>query len=299
MNRRPDRHGFTLVELLIAILVLTVITGIVYTSFISVADTTAAARESAVTLRLQQQLWRVLTVNLNAVYIDSACAQPEYQFLGENLDGPFGPADRLTFCSALPVSGPAALPGERRIVTLEVVEDAENTDAGATLAIDMPAAREQQQYLLIHEAPLVLESAPLGSEMELDDEVNPAAVTDEVLAQAVEASRERRIPIHTLNFLYYSYQKEEWVEAWDSFAEQALPWAIRVQVNFPKTGDEIDALARQGIDLQENPDLDLLLPLPMGAGTTQSFIDLNHFRGNPLMMTAGDLFEDSPRRENR
>ena len=100
---KRGRRGFTLLELLVSILVLTVLTAIVYSSFRSVADTTAMARQGAEDLRFRQFLWRNIQTNLNSIYIDPACVSPEYQFLGTDEQGAFGPADAVRFCTALPI----------------------------------------------------------------------------------------------------------------------------------------------------------------------------------------------------
>ena len=93
MRNKSFKSGFTLLELLIAMTVLVAIVGIVYSSFSSVTMTMGLARVDAERLRFRQILWRSFSQNLQSVYVDAACLQPEYGFIGENKDSGFGPAD--------------------------------------------------------------------------------------------------------------------------------------------------------------------------------------------------------------
>ncbi|HDP34069.1 MAG TPA: type II secretion system protein, partial [Candidatus Hydrogenedentes bacterium] len=120
-GRRVRVCGFTLLELLIAVSVLTVIVGLVHATFASITSSMALARDNADRLRFKQIVWRNLSTNLQGVYADAGCVQPEYQFLGKSADGPHGAADNLRFATSLPLPGTRSLPGVSKIVTYELV----------------------------------------------------------------------------------------------------------------------------------------------------------------------------------
>ena len=281
VRRTARPRGFTLIELLVAIVVLTAMTGIVYASFRSVADTTAMARKSAEELRFRQFLWRNFHTNLNSLYIDPACVSPEYQFLGTDEQGAFGPADALRFCTALPMDGPDSLPGVLKVVTYQVVdqyEAAEGEVALGSVAEETPEGESGGMLLEIVEEPLVLE----GEDFAAED------------FEGLDEMRfERHIPISTLDIKYYDGPADEWLDQWDSALEQRLPWAVRVKINFARTEEEWSADISAGMDPEESPDLDLTAALPVGAGVVEPFIDPNHFRALSFQ-EGGEMPQDIP-----
>jgi len=289
--RKRSTAGFTVMELLVTILVLAIMVAIVHQGFTMVAFSTDIARENAEALRFRQFLWRNLTENLSAVYADPACLQPEYQFVGESKDGPFGPADSLRFCTSLPMSGAHALPGILRVVSYEVVEPgAAEGDAMGRLAIDVPVDQDAPLiHLVIREEPLVLEST--------DTEAKVDALLDSGI--------ERRIPISSMNVLYYDGRNDEWVEDWDSTAEGVMPWAVRVQINFARSQDERLEELRAGISAEDEADLDISIAIPIGAGVVGPFMDLNRRRATTLVEDrTGELFgggtqSNQPRTQRR
>lgn len=271
---KRGRRGFTLLELLVSILVLTVLTAIVYSSFRSVADTTAMARQGAEDLRFRQFLWRNIQTNLNSIYIDPACVSPEYQFLGTDEQGAFGPADAVRFCTALPMDGPDSLPGVLKVVTYQVVDQYEAAEGEVALgSVDDGAAEGESDEMLLEilEEPLVLETEDFAA--------NDFEDLDEI-------QFERHIPIATFDVQYYDGIADEWLDEWDSTLEQRLPWAVRVKINFARSEEEWSADITGGFDPEEEPDLELTACLPAGAGVVEQFIDTNHFRA--LSFQEGD-----------
>ena len=164
--RRHRPTGFSLLELLIAVTILSIIMGIVYTGFISVADSETLAREEAETLRFRQFLWRHFTIALRSVYIDGSCQEPAFALVSTDEEGAFGPADSLYFCSNEPMGGVRALPGSLKEVVYEIGGGDEESEASLdTLFSEGMLA----QNLTIRETPLVLsdpESFDDGSGMD-------------------------------------------------------------------------------------------------------------------------------------
>ncbi len=283
MNHRPTLHavrraGFTIIELLVAVSVLSVVVGIVYESFSSVLDSTEMAREESEKTRFKQVLWRHLSENLGSVYSDAACISPEYQLLGTDKEGPFGPADTLRFCTSLTMPGSTALPGVLKVITYDLTNEYSNTEDATVgqVAIDKkPGDRDREYMLVIREEPLVLESAEKDS-----------SITDVDFPVS-----ERKIPIASMDILYYDGDQDEWLKDWDSLAEGRMPWAIQVNINFMRTEEELAMDSQSGINPLEEPDLNLTIGIPSGVGVIDQFMDLNMKRNTVEMEDSnGDLF---------
>lgn len=271
---RQPRAGFTMIEVLVAITVLVIMVAIVYASFSSVTDTTLHARDAADELRFRQYVWRSFSENLAAVYTDAACAQQLYQFLGEDENGPLGPADRLRFVTSLPMPGSTALPGILKVITYEVVEPGESEGESMDgLAIDEAYDDGIDEMMLqITEAPLVRE--------EDDAEVDDDAMED--------AQRVRQVPIASFDVLYYDFESEEWEDEWDSLDKKRLPWAVHVKVNLARSEDQLEAQFEAGVDPDEEPDLDMQFALPLGSGVTAQWTDYNHMTAESVQDADGD-----------
>jgi hypothetical protein len=62
-----------------------------------------------------------------------------------------------------------------------------------------------------------------------------------------------------------------------------MPWAIRVRINFARTEAQLRADMSAGIDLRENPDMDMTIAIPAGVGVYAEFIDQNHVRATGIL----------------
>lgn len=273
---RKTPHGFTLIELMVAITILALATTLVYEAFVSVTTTTELARDEAARLRERQYIGRSLSENFSAIYTDPACVTPEYALLGEDGSGPVGPGDSISFCTTLPMPGAGGLPGQLRGVSYEVVgPDEVNADLPtAGFSTDPAAANYAPAYLLITEHPVVLGSDDFNLESDADDEL----------------SRVRQVPISSMDILYYDNETEDWVDDWDSIEKTRLPWAIQVLITLARTEDEEAML---GADPNE-PDIDMTFMLPLGAGATTQFIDPNHYYLAPGAANADSIFNKDP-----
>jgi len=267
---RWKRQGFTLIEMLVALTLLTIVVMVVFVSLSSVINSSDMIGDMAKTLRLRQVLQENLFSSFGTVYTDSACVVTEYQFLGESDEGMLGPADSVSFCTSQPMSGPYALPGVLKVVSYEVGEMEE--DAGAGLDYE---DRRESVMLTITERPLVLSS--LDEEREMED--------------YEELGTTRQIPVRSFDVLYYDSESEEWVEDWDSVDVNRLPWAVWIRVDFPRTEDEYRGDLEAGIEFGETADLDLTIPLAAGMGVVDQFMDLNHM-GTDLIEDADGIFRD-------
>lgn len=275
------RRGFTLIELLIAIAILAIATTIVYEAFVTVTSTTELARAEASHLRERQFIQRSFSENMAAIYCDSACQIAEYTLLGEDNSGPVGPGDSLSFVTSLPMSGSGALPGQLRGVTYEVVgpEDADGDAPTAGFSIDSATEDYAPAFLVITERPVTLE----GDGVSVDDDTE-----DEMV-------KVRQVPITSMDILYYDAETEEWVDDWDSAAEERLPWAINVLITLSRSPEDE---ANLGADPNE-PDLDMTFILPLGAGVIDKFIDPNHYYISPGATDADSIFNEDRKKPKK
>lgn len=264
-------RGFTLLELLVATSVMTVAVGIVYATFASVTDTMAATRDNADRMIQKMTLHRNLTDNLGAVYGDSAGVREEFQLVGTDESGQYGPSDTLRFCTSLPMPGAYALPGVMKVVEYKVVSPSD-VDAAAT---GFPGNDPERpgMALQITESPLAYENGVQG------------AVSGSDQLPMVQ----RAIPVASFDVLYYDGLSQEWKKEWDSLSEQRLPWAVWVRVNFPRSEEERGADNAAGVDLTDSADVDVMMSIATGAGLEGPFLDLNHLR---VDSASGDMSND-------
>lgn len=267
MSYRRSTKGFTLIEVLIATIILAGMTIMVYTAFDTVVNASNTAREAAERIRYRQYISRNLNENMTAIYADAGLTRPDYALEGIDAEGALGPADSITFISSQPMPGALALPGTMKVVTYEVVDATmEEPDTFGGLTIDQAAAGEKNQvFLQITEAPLIL-----GQDAEDID-------TD--YSSAEESIRQRRVPIRSMDILYYDYSAEDWTEEWNSIDQERLPWAIRFIIHLARTEEALEEEFAAGMNTGDAPDIDLAFTVPMGAGVLEEsrFIDFNHF----------------------
>lgn len=271
-----SRAGFTLIEVMVAMTILVGLVAAVYISFVSVADTASLARSATEDLRIQQYLREHFTNHIGAIHANMT---GEYALVGEDESGTFGEADTLSFTTTLPTSGAKSLPGIVKTVTYEI-DDPSQSDGGdfQTFAEDVPEGEEKASVMLyITEQPLVL-----GEDSD-----------EEFFEEDEEGLWQREIPIRSLNFQYYDGAAEEWVDEWNSNDLGFLPWAIRVGVNLAKSEDQLRADLAEGVGTEENPDLDLTIVVPTGAGVISAdFVDPNHQRYSESADGGSDIFEE-------
>ncbi len=249
--------GFTLLELLIAFTIMSVIVVIVYLGLDSISKGTELARLSAEKMRIQRFLVNHFFNSFNAVYIDPSFLTNGYEFIGVNESGQYGPADSIRFCTSLPMPGPAALPGVRKVVTYSF-EDNSETEGMSGFATDVYGiSNNAPQYLTITESPLVLDEEDSG----VSNDLNSLPIN--VI----------KVPLASLDILYYDPITQDWVEEWDSQSVQQMPWAVHIIANLFNESGEVSEASSNG-----EGDIDLVIVIPTAVGTVQPMDDPNHFR---------------------
>lgn len=263
--RAQEKHtGFTLLELLVAISILSVIVSIIYVSFSSVTRASEVARGVAENIRLHQFLLRNFNQTVPSLHADAAVTVQAYQVLGEDLSGVAGPADRLRFCSSTPLTGSKSLPGVLKVVTYQVVDESAEEGSGLTgIETEEPAEWTDAPAIALEYT-----EAPLTVDMTLEE--------DEMLETSETAQQEYaswRVPVSSFDVAYFD--GEEWVTSWNSLDKGLIPWAIKIRINFRKTEADWTAEYAAGISPEEDPDFEMTYVLPAGAGTSEPFLELN------------------------
>jgi len=220
ISRYYRRRGFTLIELMVTALILTIVLGAVYASLrVGLAAWRATEIESD-----QNQLARVvlshISRELRSAFVTPSGSASAFEFLGlpgegEGTDG--GYADRLAFVYAAP-SGPAADAGAQLRRVAYFLGESEERSAGRALSL----YRYDESAL---EPVLDLRGFMEGDIDQLD---NDRAMTDpEELLDSVKE----------LQFSYYN--GVEWTEEWLSDVEP--PRAVSVSLILQGGADGGDA----------------------------------------------------------
>ena len=263
-----NRRGFTLIEVLIAISILSVIVLVLYASFSSVINTMEAARVSSEEMRLRMFLQRSFRSNFTSVFADPTIESEVFRFVGVDDETDDGPNDNVRFVSVNTLMGGRALPGDLKEVRYGTIGDDESEFNPIDFDEDLGPLYDDQRKLEAVETPIFGSNA-----QELDEEtgfLKPAEDEESIMGAddlPVFESPSWSVPIRTVDLTYFDGL--EWVDEWDSQLVGRLPWCVRIRLNFARTDAEIEEEKREGIDIIEYPDFDMVIPLPSGLGTTQ------------------------------
>ncbi len=250
-------HGFTLLELLLSVSILLVVTAIVYASFASVTSSASATREKLEEMRLREFLVHGIEANLAAVYVDADFKKEELQLVGVDDDTLDGPRDTLRFCTTAPVMGGLALPGDVKEVRYEVLDPDSSSMELSWDSLPSELANTEVPLLVAEERPL--------SEEDLDTLDTSASLLESVDTYDTPYWT---VPVWSLDFAYFD--GSNWLDEWDSIDQKQLPWAIRVRVNFARTDEQVRQEKSNGLDIVEDPDLELIVPIQIGMGSSAS-----------------------------
>jgi len=278
---RSNARGFTLIEILVVMVIISVVIAIVYESFAAVMNGTEDARRSAEEMRLRRYLIRSLSYNLASTYIDALYLSEPCQFIGSSEDGAEGARDTLEFCSSAPLMGGRSMPGMLKRVHYEVLSTSESSfDLNGNDA-DFGEA-EPSVVLECSETPVVVSTYVPPDGMELSGDTTNLMESESPCWS---------VPIQSVDFAYFD--GEEWQDDWDSISTGRLPWCVRVRIDFARTqeenesGNQFDA---------ENSDLEMIFPISGGAGV---FTDASMWGqalfpyGNPM-----DIVSDTENTQN-
>ena len=252
-----SKAGFTLIEVLLAIAILAIVVSMVYTSFSSVTTTMGVSRVNSEELRLRQFLQRSFQTNFASVYADQGLGLPGYQFIGINEDSPDGPVDSIRFASSASMMGGLALPGDLKEVRYEVL-GVEGRIGDFNLQEESDEGTGPQ--LRATETPLGVANL-MAAAGEVDD---PQRDVENDLGFDAPTWT---VPIRTFDVRYFD--GGDWVDEWDSELVGRVPWSVHVKINFARTEDQIEREQDDNIDIEEDPDFEMVISLPAGMGRIQ------------------------------
>jgi prepilin-type N-terminal cleavage/methylation domain-containing protein len=280
--------GLTLLELLVAMAVLSVVTIMVYVSLSSVIDGVEAAREETSISRVRNFLSWNLQRNFAGAYIHPVYASEGlFYFRGDDEGSAQDPKDRLEFFSTTMVVGGGALPGELKRIVIELVDEEDDTDL---FTVDQSEAEESapadapKRFLQVVETPV--SSAEMGDMSDADgfgSSFDSGADAGEGEATVPSWT----VPVDTFNVTYYDGLSDKWADEWDTDEQQRLPWAVDIKINFPKTEDAKQVEQELGIDPLEHPDIRLIIPLPTAMGVASLPQDVLEFDGRMIQNNRG------------
>ena len=251
-------RGFTIIEVLIATIILTVVVGIVYASYSSVVNSISGSRVVAEELRLRQYLERSFNLNFSTAYTDQNTEDEVFQFIGVDEDGAEGPRDSVRFCSTAPLLGGTGMPGDIKEVRYEILDE-----GPSELALDMDeeeakaegGAQPSHGTLQCAETPLMA-----GMVEELEGDLDQAAFVPEAGYEPPVWS----VPIASMDIQYFD--GTDWLPEWDSVEYGRLPWCVLIRINFAKTDEQKQEDMAAGFDREDDPDFEAVVPVYAGLG---------------------------------
>jgi len=278
-----------LMEMVLALAIIVIMTAIVYSSLNSVVNSTAMARAAAEETRLRQFLARSFETNFRSVYLDRTSEQAAFQFVGVNDESRDGPMDSVRFCSSAPLMGGMSLPGDIKEVRYEVIKS-EDTEMG--LDLDDGNIEEDELGEPLESAMLEAVEMPLlaGNVGQLEDSRdglnslgglnNQSGLSEEMDDLAMDTSYEAphwSVPVRSMDIQYFD--GSEWLDEWDSLQFGRAPWCVHIRINFAKTEQQLKEEASKRFDEIDDPDFEVVVPIPSGMGVTQDGRSLANFSG--------------------
>lgn len=250
-----NSKGFTLLEVLAAMAVLTVVLAIVYGTFDAVTKTMEIGRDEAEALRKQQYLLRTIRGALESAAVYTGGDSSWVIFDGVDGSDREGDADSLTLLAATPPRGGAGLPGDLTQVRISV-SGAETGEATTQLRAEIG---EPERRLVISQVPVL--SVPAS---DVEDVLN--VDRDKLEEGLTEMAPEFSIPVQSANIDYYDGSVDEWLDDWSYEDLQRLPWAVRFRISFPRTEEERAEDRQARLDPKEDADVEVFIALPPGLG---------------------------------
>jgi prepilin-type N-terminal cleavage/methylation domain-containing protein len=283
--------GFTLMEMILALAIIVIMTAIVYSALSSVVNSTGMARAAAEETRLRQFLARSFEANFRSVYTDRINEQPAFQFIGINDEGSDGPMDSVRFCSSAPLMGGMSLPGDVKEVRYEVIS---GEDTEMDLDIDEAAEaaeRPEGSTLESVEVPLVAGNV---EELEAVGEAEDFGDFEELATDPNYEAPHWSVPIRSMDLQYFD--GTQWVDEWDSVQFGRVPWCVHVRINFAKTEEQLEAEASENYDEIDDPDFEMVIPIPLGLGVTEDGRSLANFSGQSARDALQQLEQEATQR---
>jgi len=301
----PRQNGFTLVEVLVATVIFVIVMSIIYSIYSSIEGQINKAETIQESLRIKDFLVRELAASLASAYVYSSpdnpfMTDPTFAFVSEDIQVNGLDADSLSFTSlAPPLGGTTAASGPKSVtITMEVPPE---DPTGQTNSDD----ETEPTYLNLREQ----EWLSMGVDKlleKMDSSSTGSTGTDDkkqALKQLFEQSRgdiqwtadqgmfkdssddttdslfdtEPVWSMEVMSFNLQFYDGVEWVDSWNSVEKMGLlPWAVKVQINFPMDEDDPANYKRLFMTAKEDKDYDFVAVVTLPAGYGLLPEDINY-----------------------
>ncbi len=297
LSRR--RSGFTLLEILVAAAIFATVMAMVYGIFSGIEGGIAKAQEHEERIRMTDFLLRELSHNLASVYVYQNAGMMEaagnVAFLGEDRQENGFDADSLGFVSLAPPLGGGVAPGGPKRVMISLDIPPEQAFG------DMMFGDEERQptYLNLREEQLLSSGLVTDEQRELTggeesdefdelfdetrrgikwtEDQDESGMGSEIIDSTSVFDTEPVWSVEVRSFNLRYFDGTDWVDGWDSSQMQAgqtvqtglvplLPWAVRVEIDFPSDDDEEYSYADELSRDEDDHDFITVLTLPVGYG---------------------------------
>ena len=89
----------------------------------------------------------------------------------------------------------------------------------------------------------------------------------------------------------------EWLDEWDSLQFGRVPWCVHIRINFAKTDEQLKEEASENYDDIDDPDFEMVIPIPLGLGVTEDGRSLADFSGQAARDALEQLEGEASREE--
>ena len=266
--------GFTILEILIAIAILAIVMGIVYTMFSSVSNSVENLRSKRPEVQQINFLLRRLTENLAAAFLVYDLTNQAVFFVGEDKESDEQEhADSVRFFStAAPLSGSAVGGGLKEV---SYIMSGPGLDDEEGLFRD-EGDEEGPLTLAVTERPILSPRPESDEEREYDDRDMGLDEDDEL---GFDEESSWMVELGSFNLQYFD--GIDWVDEWDSNVTGLLPWAVKIEAYFPESvwAEEGERLELGSTDTEMLADFSTIVVLPLGVGITPETAEVFAARG--------------------
>ena len=194
-NNTEKENGFTLIEILISISIVTILVGLLYGTFRSTVETSEAIDRDADPYRVSRIVFYQLTKDLTMFNQDAVATSTPVS----------------TFPGSQPLFGALQIHGESRSLFIDGANYPNDAIAFVSLA-----------------RPPVLQGFSVLDRAEISYSISEGSLMRNTRFRNKPVKNEVGDAVLGINFRYFESQKKEWLDEWDPSATTGIPLAIEV-----------------------------------------------------------------------